>query len=614
VRIVSRTAGTLIIAAVIGALSAAIPVVVDLVGRDRAFTITSFDREVEVATDGTLDVTETIEVSFDEERRGIFRDLPRDGPRGAGTVAYTAVRVDEGSDADPWPFTLESTDDGEFRIRVGDPVVWLAPGDYTYRFRYAIDGLAFRSERDPDRVQVRLDVPGYAWPTDVERTSLTVRSPADVEEVACVAGPRRTVRACDPAPRVEDSVVAATFHTFGPQRAATVAIDLDAASFDGTLPTFREQPLDRREGIVPVVALPPALAGLLTALVLAVPFLALEGVQAALVYRDEKTDPHLHDRAQPSALFGPPHDLRPVEVAGLLLRNKGESLLLGTLVDLDQRGTISTTSTTKGKKTVLTVEPGPPGVRAPSGDATFLRTLLPGGAPLRFDGEYDKDASTRTQAATDELVRQAEGVFAANGLEHDRAPLLRNAAFKALLALGLLALTVGLALLMSRMLVLPIGVTAAVAGLVVGGVALVRALWRHERLPLNSEGRDAVGQARAFREFVRTVEGEQLEWAADQPAISHHHPAISLLPYAIVLGLADSWYQRFGPVIRELAVAAAAGGAAAGATWWVSQSSYQGVAASRTGTMTDPSASSGGGSFGGGGGGSGGGGGGGGSW
>lgn len=126
-------------------------------------------------------------------------------------------------------------------------------------------------------------MPGFAWPTDVERTTLTVSSPADVEDVAC----------------------------------------------------------------------PPALASLLSALVLAVPFLALEGVQAALVYRDEKTDPHLHDRTQPSAVFGPPRDFRPVEVAGLLLRTKDE--------------------------------------------------------PLRFDGEYDKDASTRTRRATDELVRQAEG-------------------------------------------------------------------------------------------------------------------------------------------------------------------------------------------------------------
>lgn len=84
-------------------------------------------------------------MSFHEQRRRILRDLPRDGLRGAGTVEYTAVRVDRGSDADAWPTVLESTADGDLRIRVGDPVLWLSPSDYTYRFRYAIAGLTFRS-------------------------------------------------------------------------------------------------------------------------------------------------------------------------------------------------------------------------------------------------------------------------------------------------------------------------------------------------------------------------------------------------------------------------------------------------------------------------------------
>jgi hypothetical protein len=613
-RIARRTLATVVIAAVVFALSAALAVAVDLFGRDRAFTVTAFDRDVEVATDGVLAVTETIDVTFHDSRRGIFRDLPRDGPRGGGTVVYRDVQVDQGDDAQPWNFVVETAENGDTRIRIGEAGTFLTPGAYTYRLRYDIEGLTFRSERDPSRVQVRLDVPGYDWPTDVEQTVLAVTSPTEVLDVGCVAGPRRTTRACDPAPTVDGTVVTASFDAFGPGEAATVAIDLAASAFTTDLPTLQEQPLDRRPGILPVVALPPAIAGLVAALVLALPFLVLEGVQAALVYRDEKTDPHLHDREHPTAIFGPPHDFRPVEVAGLLLRRKGEPLLLGTLVDLDQRGTVTTHSIDAGKKTVLTVDAGPEGVEAAPGDAVFLRTLLPGRASIRFDGDYDADTAQRTQSATNELIRQASDVFADNGLEHDRAPLLRNPWFLALLALGMLLLTVGLALIVARVLVLPVAVTAIIAGLVVVGAALVRLLWRHERLPLNSEGRDTIAQAESFREFLRTVEAEQLEWAADQPMISHHHPAVSLLPYAIVLGLADSWYARFGSLLRELAVAGAAGGAAAGATWWVSQSSFRGVAESRSGSLTDPSSSSGGGSFGGGGGGSGGGGGGGGSW
>jgi uncharacterized membrane protein YgcG len=609
---VRRTVLTLVIVAVVLGLGAAIGFVTDVVGRDRAFTITAFDRQVAVEADGTLAVTEVLEVTFHEERRGIFRDLPTDGPRGVGTVRVTDVRVDRGRDDQPWAAVVEGAPDGGVRIRIGDAATWLTPGEYTYRLRYDLEELTFRAARDPARVQVRLDVPGFDWPTDVDRTSLTVSSHAPIDGVTCVAGPRRSARACDPPPAIDGTEVRATFGPFRPGASATVAIDLDAAAFAAAdLPTFRERPLDRREGL-PLLPLPPVLAGLIAALVLALPFAGLEAVKARLVYRDVVTDPQLHDRAHPTAVFGPPHGFRPVEVAGLLLRRNGEPLLLGTLVDLDQRGVVRTESGGTTKKPVLTVHAGPDGVEATRGDAAFLRTLLPGRAPLRFDGEYDKDASTRTQAATHELVGQARAVFRAHGFEHDRGQRLRVTGNRVLLAFAGLVLIALLGLLLDTLLPIPGGAVAGIAAIVVAGWLLVRAVWRHERLPLNSEGRDAVGQARSFEEFLRTVESEQLEWAADQPAISHHHPAVSLLPYAIVLGLADSWYRRFGSVIEELAAAGVAGGAAAGATWWATRSGFRSASQARSGTTTAPSSS--GGSFGGGGGGSGGGGGGGGSW
>jgi hypothetical protein len=613
VRTTGRAVLTVLVVAVVLGLAATVGLVADAVGRDRAFTIRSFDRDVEVARDGTLAVTEVIEVRFNEPRRGIFRDLPRDGPRGAGSVWYTDVRVDQGTDDRPWNAVVETAPDGGTRIRIGDAATWLAPGPYTYRLRYDLEGLTFRSAVDPSRVQVRLDVPGFAWPTDVERTRLTLRAPTPVQAVACVAGPRRTVRPCDPPPVVVDGEVVAAFDAFRPGEAATVAVDLAAAAFSGDLPSFQERPLERREGLLPAVPVDPPLAGLLAALVLAVPFLGFETVKAMLVYRDELTDPQLHDREHPTAVFGPPFGFRPVEVAGLLLRRRGESLLLGTLVDLDQRGIVRTESGGTDEKPVLTVHPGPHGVEARRGDAVFLRTLLPGRTPLRFDGTYDRDASTRAQRATNELVGQAGRVFAGHGFEHDRGRQLRSPLTLFALALGGLAVLGSLGIALARALPLPGWAVAVVAGLVVVGWALGRALWRHHRLPLNSAGRDAIAQARSFEEFLRSVESEQLEWAAGDPTISHHHPAVSLLPYAIALGLADSWYSRFGGVIQELAAAGTAGGAAAGTTWWATQHRFDGVSQARSGTITAPS-SNGGGSFGGGGGGSGGGGGGGGSW
>lgn len=120
--------------------------------RDDAFTIDRFERHVEVGTDGRLQVVETIEVTFTEPRRA--------------------------NDT-------------------------LDPGPQTYRLSYTIDGLAFRPAARPDQVQLRIDVPGDAWPVDVAETRLTVTLPApatfpgDVDAAGFPDHLRRRVRRDD---------------------------------------------------------------------------------------------------------------------------------------------------------------------------------------------------------------------------------------------------------------------------------------------------------------------------------------------------------------------------------------------------------------------------------
>jgi len=611
-RTVGRATTTLLIVAAVLGIGSLAGVIADRAGRDTAFVIDRFDRQVRVADTGTLAVVETIEVTFSRSRRGIFRDLPVDGPR---RVLYEVGGVDRGPGTEPWTWTTLPIPGGEgTRIRVGDPAVHLPPGTYTYRFVYDIRGLTFRHADQPDVAQVRLDVPGFDWPTDIAATTLDVRLPAPAREVVCVSGLRRSTRRCDPPVRTSGDRVTATFPSFAAGRAATVAIDLDTDAFTNPLPVARVQPLASTQGLIPPIALPAWLAGLLLAVSLVLPFTAFEVFKAITVYRDERTDPHLHDRLHPTAIFAPPHGHGPVEVAGLLLRTmQTQPLLIGTLIDLDQRGVVRTTTdgpvgpTTSSDDVAFTVEPGPPDATAHPTERRFVSALMPGGGSIRFDGEYDKRTARRASAASSVLVEHAKKVFARYGYAHGRSRWLRSIGVRVLMYAG-----IGLGLwlwtwIASSLLSLPGGAAAAIAVVVVVGWLATRWVWRHHRLPLNSRGRDAVAQARAFREFIATVEGDQLQWAAGQPGIDHHHPAVSLLPYAVVLGLADSWYERFGPLLAELAAATGATGGA----WWASSRGFDGVQTASSGSTTSPSS---GGSFGGGGGGSGGGGGGGGAW
>src|SRR5690606_25623945 len=90
-----------------------------------------------------------------------------------------------------------------------------------------------------------------------------------------------------------------------------------------------------------------ATAALLLALLVGLAIAAWEAVSAWYVYRDRVTDPALHHRQHPMAIPAPPHGLRPPELAGLLLRKNPDELLLSTLVDLDQRGALTSAAETE---------------------------------------------------------------------------------------------------------------------------------------------------------------------------------------------------------------------------------------------------------------------------
>lgn len=581
--------------------------------RDGAFTILRFDQQVTIAADGTTEVVEDLVVRFTAARRGIFRDLDArtEFPSSGG---YEVLAVDRGADGDPWPYAVEWWASGP-RVRIGEADRWLAPGDYRYRIRYRAPSWTYELADEPGTVEVRVDSPGFDWPTDVDAASLAVTVPGVVRGAACVEGPRGTTRVC-----AREPVVAGTTASFalGPYRdlqAATVALWFDADALTTPPPTHDPPSLGAAPGLGPW-PLDRTSAALLLLALLAVPLAGWEALSARRVYRDRRTDRRLHDRQHPAALPLPPFGLPPADVAGLVQRVDGDALLLAALVDLDQRGLVrATAGSTKGglfarDRPTLTLRPPAPEVTMHAGDAELVHHLVPDGTTTTFDGDYDATVATRVRQVQRVLTSRATGVFAVHGFLHDEGGLVARGWFRGVVALGALVYAGLSVLVVTAATPLHPAAAAGVVGLVVAGWLALRGLWRYHRLPLNSEGRDAVARARSFAEFVRTVEGDEIGWAAGQPGIDHHHPALSLLPYAIALGLADSWYERFGPVMAELAASAATSATSAGAAWWVTQSGYRGVSASHQGTSTAPSSSGGGG----GGGGSGGGGGGGGSW
>jgi uncharacterized membrane protein YgcG len=404
-----------------------------------------------------------------------------------------------------------------------------------------------------------------------------------------------------------------TLPPLGPSETGTVAVELPASALEVPLPVDDADELTTRGRDAAPLPVPTVPGVVVTLLLLAVPALALEGVRAQRVYRDEVTDPALHDRAVPTAELEPPDGLAPVELAAVDRAGGfiggASDLLLGTLIDLQVRGVISSSGGQEASEP-LSFGPGPRASQVRGWEREALEALMPRGAPITFDGTYDAPTSQRSSGATAALTRHAGQLFRPGSRYiHTGGGALRGAGYPLAIVL---VVVVGLVVGLIATAVFGVPRVAVVVGSIALGVAwvLLALIWRLERRPLTSEGRDVIARTRAFDRFLREVHADRLEYAGGRTDIEVTHPAVALLPYAVVLGHGRSWLERFEPVLVEAARSGRAGGVTGTDTWFLHPASFAAASTLHSSSVTAPSSSSGGG----GGAGSGGGGGGGGSW
>src|ERR1043165_3410056 len=148
--------------------------------------ITSYRSDVDVGANGTLTVTETIQVNATGDRieHGIFRDFPtayiRDNRR--IRVGFDLQLVQRDGQAEP--YRVERVDNG-VRIKIGDADARVPPGRHTYLIRYATTRqLGFFPTYD----ELYWNVTGTGWIFPIDRAEVHIRLPQPVP-----FGPERAV-------------------------------------------------------------------------------------------------------------------------------------------------------------------------------------------------------------------------------------------------------------------------------------------------------------------------------------------------------------------------------------------------------------------------------------
>ncbi|MBL4646675.1 MAG: DUF2207 domain-containing protein [Rhizobiales bacterium] len=138
--------------------------------------ILSFDSEVTIAKDGTLQVHDTIVVQAERRliRRGIFRDFSTSliQPNGETVrVGYTIKNVQRNG-ADDTYHTEKTT--GNLRLYIGHQDIFLGSGIYRYDIWYEADRQFITTDSQDI---LNWNVTGNFWPFDIEKTSLKLYLP-----------------------------------------------------------------------------------------------------------------------------------------------------------------------------------------------------------------------------------------------------------------------------------------------------------------------------------------------------------------------------------------------------------------------------------------------------
>ncbi|RZA31523.1 MAG: DUF2207 domain-containing protein, partial [Lysobacteraceae bacterium] len=141
--------------------------------------ILSYDSEVDIQADGSLEVTERIAVRAEGSsiRRGIYRDFPtRYQDRYGNRVVVDLQVLDVQRDGRTEPWFTERRSNG-LRINTGNDDLLPTPADFTYTLRYRTTRqLGFFEAHD----ELYWNAIGTGWELPIERGSVQVRLPSPV--------------------------------------------------------------------------------------------------------------------------------------------------------------------------------------------------------------------------------------------------------------------------------------------------------------------------------------------------------------------------------------------------------------------------------------------------
>lgn len=471
-------------------------------------SILSYDAFFSVAADGSMRVVETIVVEVTTvDRRGIFRYFDRADPN-APEVRREPRDLSVQQDGAPAQVDLSTQSQGRFYVvRIGDPDVFLPPGEHTYRIEYVVDDVLLD---DPDGEGSRFYwqlVPG-GWAQEIAQARLSVQLPAEAGEVRCAVG--ATARSGCTASGEGTSMLTVSLADLLPFTPVTVQADVDQPTPPPIGDTYAWS-----ARYDPVLAPWPVLVAIVLAALVA------GGIGARAARRAHEPPPGF------PLQYAPPPGVGPAQAAYVLEERVGREQFVATVLHAAQQGVVSL-DRREGDWTLR-----PAGKRAWSD----VDPVTAGLASLVGTGERGFTASPDDVTAGRKLQQQLE-TFGSRTEDWARdQKLVVTGPLGG--AGGLLVIGTYLAALVLA-LWNPFGVSllAIVPGLfALGGVGLLAPGTATLR---TAAGRDLWARAGGFRRVLSTpASKERFDFSGREELYTAY------VPWAVAFGCADAWAAKY---------------------------------------------------------------------
>lgn len=494
--------------------------------------INAFTSAVVVNPDTSLSISEQITYQFPdgEQRHGIVRDLVVEEPQSDGRIWHYGVEVTQvTADGQPVPFEM-SGEGALMRVKIGDPNSTVS-GTVVYDINYRVTG-ALRAysadELDGSEpyavgdVELYWDLIGSGWTVPILGATGQVTGPADPLAYGCYFGPAGSTADC---PVAQDGAAL----TFGPvdlqpESALTAVIAFPGSAF--TSP------------VTPDISEPSALDDPALGLAIGVPLaiIALAAPIAAVLISRRRLRGAELDGAP--VQFAPPGNLRPAELQASATGEVDAAGALATLLDLVARGHISLTADDGGfmQKPSITVtwKSANPDEMSPW-EQDLLASILNGETSGTLSG-YDAGFAAAVRKLSRQLVAEAK---TAGRWSADRNPRWRNA-LRLLIGLGAVLVFAGF-------LGAAVGAAVTVIAVMTGFALVIGAVIALLLVPIHQTQTSAqfLAEYRGFRKLLDTDAAEARRELVQRMNMPDYAVFATMLPYAVIYGLDESWTHAF---------------------------------------------------------------------